>query len=127
MIKINENFLNLQDSYLFSTIAKKVSEFQNNNPDIKIVGKCKNYPIYYAECNVGNYQNYMLCCDMYSDDVQASSNININANKCEIQIEKIDKFTKFPRKGVKFLFRHILILYLFHLVIIYNFYLFLFL
>lgn len=35
MIKINENFLNLQDSYLFSTIAKKVSEFQNNNPDKK--------------------------------------------------------------------------------------------
>ena len=37
MIKINENFLNLQDSYLFSTIAKKVSEFQNNNPDKKII------------------------------------------------------------------------------------------
>ena len=37
MIKINENFLDLQDSYLFSTIAKKVSEFQNNNPDKKII------------------------------------------------------------------------------------------
>ena len=37
MININENFLNLQDSYLFSTIAKKVSEFQNNNPDKKII------------------------------------------------------------------------------------------
>ena len=58
--------------------------------NIKIVGKCKNYPIYYAECNVGNYQNYMLCCDMYSDDVQASSNININANKCGIQIENFN-------------------------------------
>ena len=74
--------------------------------NIKIVGKCKNYPIYYAECNVGNYQNYMLCCDMYSDDVQASSNININANKCGIQIEKIDKDTKYPIKGVKFLIKY---------------------
>ena len=33
MININENFLNLQDSYLFSTVAKKVEEFQKNNPD----------------------------------------------------------------------------------------------
>lgn len=37
MIKINENFLKLQDSYLFSTIAKKVSEFQKENPDAKII------------------------------------------------------------------------------------------
>lgn len=37
MININENFLNLQDSYLFSTVAKKVAEFQKNNPDKKII------------------------------------------------------------------------------------------
>lgn len=37
MIKVNENFLELQDSYLFSTIAKKVNEFQENNPDKKII------------------------------------------------------------------------------------------
>lgn len=37
MIKINENFLNLQDSYLFSTVAKKVAEFQKNNPDKKVI------------------------------------------------------------------------------------------
>ena len=37
MIKINENYLNLQDSYLFSTIAKKVAEFQEKNPDKKII------------------------------------------------------------------------------------------
>lgn len=37
MIKVNENFLKLQDSYLFSTIAKKVSEFQKENPDAKII------------------------------------------------------------------------------------------
>lgn len=37
MIKINENFLKLQDSYLFSTIAKKVAEFQKENPDAKII------------------------------------------------------------------------------------------
>ena len=37
MIKINENFLELQDSYLFSTIAKKVADFQSKNPDKKII------------------------------------------------------------------------------------------
>ena len=37
MIKINENFLKLEDSYLFSTIAKKVSEFQKNNPTKNVI------------------------------------------------------------------------------------------
>ena len=37
MIKINENFLELQDSYLFSTIAKKVADFQAQNPDQKVI------------------------------------------------------------------------------------------
>ena len=37
MININENFLNLQDRYLFSTIAKKVAEFSKVNPEKKII------------------------------------------------------------------------------------------
>ena len=37
MIKINEDFLNLQESYLFSTIAKKVAEYTKNNPDKKVI------------------------------------------------------------------------------------------
>lgn len=37
MVKINENFLNLQESYLFSTIAKKVANFQAKNPDKKVI------------------------------------------------------------------------------------------
>lgn len=37
MINVNENFLNLQDSYLFSTVAKKVAEFQKNNPEKKVI------------------------------------------------------------------------------------------
>ena len=37
MIKINENFLDLQDSYLFSTIAKKVARFQEENPNKKVI------------------------------------------------------------------------------------------
>lgn len=37
MAKINENFFKLQDSYLFSTISKKVEEYQKNHPDKKII------------------------------------------------------------------------------------------
>ena len=37
MVKINENFLKLEDSYLFSTIAKKVADFQKNNPEKKVI------------------------------------------------------------------------------------------
>lgn len=37
MVNINENFLELQASYLFSDIAKKVAEFQKNNPDKKVI------------------------------------------------------------------------------------------
>ena len=37
MSYINENFLKLQDSYLFSTIAKKVAKFTEENPDKKII------------------------------------------------------------------------------------------
>lgn len=37
MAKINENFLKLQDSYLFSTISKKVAEYQKKHPDRKII------------------------------------------------------------------------------------------
>ncbi len=37
MIKINEHYLKLQASYLFSNIAKKVGEFQQSNPDKEII------------------------------------------------------------------------------------------
>ncbi len=37
MIKINEHYLKLQESYLFSNIAKKVSAFQKLNPGRQII------------------------------------------------------------------------------------------
>ena len=37
MSYINENFLNLQESYLFSTIAKKVAKYVENNPSKNII------------------------------------------------------------------------------------------
>ncbi len=37
MFKVNENYLKLPGSYLFSTIAKKVAAFSEANPDKKII------------------------------------------------------------------------------------------
>ena len=37
MIRINENFLKLQSSYLFVEIANRVSEYQKENPEAKII------------------------------------------------------------------------------------------
>ena len=37
MIRANENYSKLKASYLFSDIARKVSEFQQSNPDMDII------------------------------------------------------------------------------------------
>jgi len=37
MLKINENYLKLQASYLFSDIAKRVAAFQEVNPDMDVI------------------------------------------------------------------------------------------
>ena len=37
MFKVNENYLKLPGSYLFSTIGKKVSAYQAANPDKQII------------------------------------------------------------------------------------------
>ena len=36
-MNINENYKNLEESYLFSTVAKKVNEFVQKNPDKKVI------------------------------------------------------------------------------------------
>lgn len=37
MVTVNKNYLKLQGSYLFSTIAKKVAAYQQANPDEKVI------------------------------------------------------------------------------------------
>ena len=37
MFKINENYKNLKESYLFTDIARKVREFCEANPDHKVI------------------------------------------------------------------------------------------
>ena len=37
MLKINENYRNLEESYLFSTVGRKIAEYSQKNPDKKII------------------------------------------------------------------------------------------
>ncbi len=37
MAKLNENYLNIEEGYLFAEIARRVAEYQKNNPDKKII------------------------------------------------------------------------------------------
>ena len=37
MVKLNKNFLKLQDNYLFSTVNRKLTEYKKKYPDKKII------------------------------------------------------------------------------------------
>ena len=37
MVKINSNYLNLKEGYLFSTIAKKVKAYKEKHPDKRVI------------------------------------------------------------------------------------------
>ena len=43
MFKINDNYLKLPGSYLFSTIAKKVNAYSEANPDKNIIRLPRQY------------------------------------------------------------------------------------
>ena len=47
MPKLNENYLNVQDSYLFAEIARRVKVYEENNPD----KAGKYYPSGNRRCN----------------------------------------------------------------------------
>ena len=86
----------------FRIMVPKKALMGNITGNIVVTGICRNYPIYYAECKEGNYQNYMLCCDSLSKDIKTEANINIKVNKSKIRIVKIDKDTREPIADVKF-------------------------
>lgn len=90
---------------IFRIMIPKNKILDNISGTINIVGRCKNYPIYYAECTIGEYQNYMVC-ENYSDNVKATLSSNINAYKSSLQIKKVDKDTELPIKGVKFTLKY---------------------
>lgn len=86
----------------FRIMVPKTALVEDITGNVVVTGTCRNYPIYYAECKEGNYQNYMLCCDSLSKDIKTEANINIKINKSKLKIVKVDKDTKNVIAGVKF-------------------------
>ncbi|MBP3707295.1 MAG: Cys-Gln thioester bond-forming surface protein [Clostridia bacterium] len=86
----------------FKIMVPKTSIIGDIKGSISLSGICKNYPIYYAECAEGNYQNYVLCCDSYSKDIESKANVDIKVEKSKLKINKIDKDMGSPIEGVIF-------------------------
>lgn len=65
MFKINENYLKLPGSYLFSAIAKKVAAYEEANPDRQVIrlgiGSFPKLKILYPNPRLRYFQNTLLC------------------------------------------------------------------
>ncbi|MBR2744901.1 MAG: Cys-Gln thioester bond-forming surface protein [Clostridia bacterium] len=86
----------------FKILVPKTALIGNINGVVSVEAVCKNYPVYYAECTEGNYQNYILCCDSYTKGITAEEKINVEIDKSKLKIRKIDSEKNVPIKGVKF-------------------------
>ena len=91
---------------IFKVMIPKNKIDENIEGTVTVTANCKNYPMFYAESIGGNYQNYILCADSYSNDVQASTVTNIDAYKSKLQIFKADKDSGKPIDDVKFLLKY---------------------
>ena len=86
----------------FRIMVPKKSLIEDFTSKVTVTGTCRNYPMYYAECKEGNYQNYILCCDSLSKDVEATGSVDVKISKSKLKISKVDKDTKEAIAGVKF-------------------------
>lgn len=93
------NFANGEN---FKIMIPKKNIKENIDGTINVQYKLKDYPILYSECADGNFQNYVLCTDEYSNNNEYSIKLNIDSHKSKFIIYKIDKDSKLPISGVKF-------------------------
>ena len=69
------------------------SGFVNNiNGNFNIIGKVKNYPIFYGEAPAGK-QDYTITFDAFGDEL-ASGNLSISCNTGKVKVFKVDSETK---------------------------------
>lgn len=90
---INNNPQNVFNSgEKFRILIPKSGLKQNISGSFNIVGKVKNYPIFYGEAPSG-YQNYTVTFDCFGDEL-ASGNLSISCNNGSIKVLKLDNETK---------------------------------
>lgn len=75
----------------FRILVPKSGLINDINGNFNIVGKVKNYPVFYGTAPNG-YQNYTLTFDSFGDEL-ASGNLNISCNTGKLKILKVDSET----------------------------------
>ena len=102
MSYINENYLELQDSYLFSTIAKKVAKFTEENPDTSSAWTHAFVERESGETHGGSYTDIVdsLPCQVITNPIKSTDLI-------DSPVAKTLKFgkNKMPKDAIKKIFK----------------------
>lgn len=97
----NQEQVNLSDSsFKIAIPVNQIKQDINGNIIIKNAA-IKTNPIYYCKSSVENAQCYVTYTSGY-EIASASTSLQLKANNCNLQIQKIDKETKSPIANVTF-------------------------
>ena len=97
----NQEQVNLSDSsFKIAIPVNQIKQDINGNIIIKNAA-IKTNPIYYCKSSVENAQCYVTYTSGY-EIASASTSLQLKANNCNLQIQKIDKETKSPIENVTF-------------------------
>ena len=97
-----QTVFNPQDK--FRIIIPKSGFTKDINGSFEVVGKVKNYPIFYGEAPSG-YQNYTVTFDSFGDEL-AKENLSIPCNTGSLKVTKIDADTREVIEGIEFELRN---------------------
>lgn len=96
---VQTNTFNSSESFYIKVPEKSMLE--NISTLIRVLGKCKIYPIYYGMSFIPNTQDYALTYDPYGD-LTTVTTFNLDTHKSGIIINKIDAETKEKLSGVTY-------------------------
>ena len=71
------------------------------NGNFNIVGKVKNYPVFFGDSKDSSKQNYVVTFDEFGDEL-ATVNFKASVNTGKVKVLKVDSETKEPISGVTF-------------------------
>jgi len=85
----------------FKIMVPKSNITKDLTGTVYLIGKCKTYPVYYAESTVNGYQDHAICCDPYGD-ITEKATLSIDGTTSTITVNKTDAETGGKISGVTF-------------------------
>ena len=85
----------------FKIMVPKSNITKDLTGTVYLIGKCKTYPVYYAESTVNGYQDHAICCDPYGD-ITEKATLSIDGTTSTITVNKTDAETGAKISGVTF-------------------------